>query len=80
MHDTNPSRICALSSPSFLIAIVLIFSIVAASTNGTSNQFALAQNTQKSFTTTLSDRSEVPPLETNASGTAQFQLSAVVGS
>jgi hypothetical protein len=45
MH-TNPSRICALSSPSFLIAIVLIFSIVAASTNGTSNEFVLAQNAQ----------------------------------
>jgi len=55
---------------------VLTVSIVFVSSNGMNDKLALAQGALKKFSANLSGKSEVPPVDTKASGTAQFQISA----
>jgi len=55
---------------------MLILGIFVASTNGISDKFVFAQNAQNRFTAALSGKNEIPPINTSASGIAQFQLSA----
>ena len=69
-------RTTALVTATSLITTVLAVSIAIASIDGMSDNFVLAQNSQKKFTANLSGKNEIPPADTNASGTAQFQLSA----
>src|SRR5215831_2554478 len=59
-----------------IIVTVLAVSMVVVSTNGMTNKLVLAQGALKTFTADLSGKSEVPPVDTKASGTAQFQISA----
>jgi hypothetical protein len=54
----------------------LILGNFVVSTNRISDKFVLAQNVQTRFTAALSGKNEIPPINTNASGIAQFQLSA----
>ena len=76
MSNRNAFRTTTLVSGAFLIITVLIVSIVVVSTNGLTDRLAFAQGAQKKFTANLSGKNEVPPVDTKASGTAQFQLSA----
>src|SRR5215475_13907622 len=76
MHYGGPLRTSAFSSPIFLLVTMLILRIFVASTNGISHKFVFAQNAQTRFTAVLSGKSEIPPVNTNASGIALFQLSA----
>jgi hypothetical protein len=66
----------AITAAVIITATVLIVGIIIASTDQLTNKIALAQGAQKKFTTDLSGKNEVPPVDTKASGTAQFQLSA----
>jgi CHRD domain len=50
--------------------------MVVVSTNRMTDKLVLAQGALKKFTADLSGKSEVPPVDTKASGTAQFQISA----
>ena len=59
-----------------LIITVLAVSMVVVSTNGMTDKLVLAQGALKKFSANLSGKSEVPPVDTKASGTAQFQISA----
>jgi hypothetical protein len=65
-----------LPTTTLLIATVLAVSMVVVSTNGMTDKVVLAQGALKKFTADLSGKSEVPPVDTKASGTAQFQISA----
>lgn len=65
-----------LVKPSLLIVTVLVVSMVVVSTNGMTDKLVQAQDAQKKFTANLSGKNEVPPVDTKASGTAQFQPSA----
>jgi hypothetical protein len=65
-----------LPSTTLLIVTVLAVSMVVVSTNGMTDKAVLAQGALKKFTADLSGKSEVPPVDTKASGTAQFQISA----
>ncbi|MGN6631559.1 MAG: CHRD domain-containing protein [Nitrososphaeraceae archaeon] len=76
MSNRNAFRTTTLVSGAFLIITVLIVSIVVVSTNGLTDRLAFAQGARKKFTADLSGKNEVPPVDTKASGTAQFQLSA----
>lgn len=76
MRDRNTSRTNTLVTATFLIITVLGGSIVIASTNGMTDKFVFAQTPQKKFTANLSGKNEVPPVDTKANGTAQFQMSA----
>ena len=76
MSNRNAFRTPILVSGAFLIITVLIVSIVVVSTNGLTDRLAFAQGAQKKFAADLSGKNEVPPVDTKASGTAQFQLSA----
>lgn len=76
MSNRNAFRTTTLVTATFLIITVLVVSIVVVSTNGMTDRFAFAQGAQKKFTANLSGKSEVPPVDAKASGTAQFQLSA----
>ena len=57
-----------------LIITVLAVSMVVVSTNGMTDKLVLAQGALKKFSANLSGKSEVPPVDTKASGTAQFQM------
>jgi hypothetical protein len=50
--------------------------MVVVSTNGMTDKPVLAKDALKKFTANLSGKSEVPPVDTKASGTTQFQISA----
>jgi CHRD domain-containing protein len=76
MSNRSVDKTAALITATFLVTGVLIAIIVIASTNGMTDEVALAQGAQKKFTADLSGKNEVPPVDTKASGTAQFQLSA----
>ncbi|MGA7898082.1 MAG: CHRD domain-containing protein [Nitrososphaeraceae archaeon] len=76
MSNRNAFRTTTLVTGTFLVITVLVVSIVVVSTNGITDRFAFAQGAQKKFTANLSGKSEVPPVDTKASGTAQFQPSA----
>ena len=69
-------RTSAFSSPTFILATMLILGIFVASTNGISDKFVFAQNAQNRFTAALSGKNEIPQINTNESGIAPFQLSA----
>ena len=58
-----------------LMIMVLAISMVVVSTNGMTDKLVLAQGSPKKFTAALSGKNEVPPVDTKASGTAQFQIS-----
>src|SRR5215831_14657250 len=66
----------ALGTTTLLIIMLMAVSMVVVSTNGMTDKLVLAQGAQKKFTANLSGKNEVPPVDTKASGTAQFQLSA----
>ena len=53
----------------------MVVSMVVVSTNGMTDKLVQAQGAQKKFTANLSGKNEVPPVDTKASGTAQFQPS-----
>ena len=76
MSNRNAFRTPPLVTATFLIFTVLVVSIVVVSTNGMTDRFAFAQGAQKKFSANLSGKSEVPPVDTKASGTAQFRRSA----
>ena len=65
-----------LITTTLVIITVLAVSMVVVSTNGMTDKVVLAQGALKKFTADLSGKSEVPPIDTKASGTAQFQISA----
>ncbi len=65
-----------LVTTTLLIITVLAVSMVVVSTNGMTDKLVLAQGAIKKFTADLSGKSEVPPVDTKATGTAQFQISA----
>src|SRR5215467_4135552 len=65
-----------LPNTTLLIITVLAVSMVVVSTNGMTDKVVLAQSTLKKFSADLSGKSEVPPVDTKAIGTAQFQISA----
>ena len=69
------TRTTTLVTTTLLIITVLTVSMVVVSTNGMTDKLALAQGALK-FSANLSGKSEVPPVGTKASGTAQFQISA----
>jgi CHRD domain len=50
--------------------------MVVVSTNGMTDKLVLAQSALEKFTADLSGKSEIPPVDTKASGSAQFQISA----
>jgi hypothetical protein len=68
------SKITKTTMFATLIATVLVVGIIAAA-NGITNS-VLAQGEQKKFTAKLSGKDEVPPVDTAATGMAQFQLSS----
>jgi len=68
------SKITKTTMIATLIATVLVVGIIAAS-NGITNS-VLAQGEQKKFAAKLSGKDEVPPVDTAATGMAQFQLSS----
>src|SRR5215475_6040825 len=70
------TRTTTLVTTTLLIITVLTVSIVFVSSNGMTDKLALAQGALKKFSANLSGKSEVPPVDTKASGTAQFQISA----
>src|SRR5215475_4064806 len=65
-----------LLNTTLLLVTVLAVSMIIVSTNGMTDKLVLAQGALKKFTADLSGKSEVPPIDTKASGTAQFQISA----
>ena len=65
-----------LVTTTLLIITVLAVSMIIVSTSGMTDKLVLAQSALKKFTANLSGKSEVPPVDTKASGSAQFQISA----
>ncbi|HEY7079645.1 MAG TPA: CHRD domain-containing protein [Nitrososphaeraceae archaeon] len=65
-----------LLTTAILIVTVLAVSMVVVSANGMTDKLALAQGALKKFSADLSGKSEVPPVDTKATGAAQFQISA----
>ncbi|HEY7573260.1 MAG TPA: CHRD domain-containing protein [Nitrososphaeraceae archaeon] len=65
-----------LVTTTLVIITVLAVSMVVVSTNGMTDKVVLAQGTLKKFTADLSGKNEVPPADTKATGTAQFQIGA----
>lgn len=59
-----------------LIIIVLAVGMIVVSTNGITDKLVFAEGALKKFTADLSGKSEVPAVDTKATGTAQFQISA----
>jgi CHRD domain len=71
------SKVKNTTASTLVIATLLATSLIVAASGmvnfGTS---AFAQGEQKKFTANLSGKDEVPPVDTTATGTSQFQLSA----
>jgi len=70
------TRTTTLVTTTLLIVTLLAVTMIVVSTNGMIDKLVLAQGALKKFTANLSGKSEVPRVDTKATGTAQFQISA----